>query len=104
MAPEQSLGFPTVFLSYGVHTVLATMWSVEDPRARDVAEDFYRAWAAGISAGEAFTATVTASRKRWPLSTTVDAFCLYGDRALAYPLGIGNSPPDGSDANGSSPS
>jgi hypothetical protein len=28
---------------------------------------------------------VNACREKWPLSTTVDAFCLYGDRDLAFP-------------------
>jgi len=83
--PEQSLGFPTVFLSHGVRTMLATLWSVEDPKARDFSQSFYRAWTSGMTAGEAFTAAMAACRESWPLSTTVDAFCLYGDRALAYP-------------------
>ena len=84
-APEQSLGFPSVFLSHGVRAVLATLWPVDDPRARVVAESFYRNWASGMNIGEAFTATVNACREKWPLSTTVDAFCLYGDRDLAFP-------------------
>ena len=48
-APEQSLGFPSVFLSYGARAVLATLWPVDDPRARDIAESFYRNWARAVS-------------------------------------------------------
>jgi len=84
-APEQSLGFPSVFISHGVRAVLATLWPVDDPRAKDIAESFYRNWASGMTAGQAFTATMATFRSKLPLSTTVDAFCLYGDRDLAFP-------------------
>lgn len=91
-APEQSLGFPSVFLSYGARAVLATLWPVDDPNARDIAQSFYQNWASGLSAGEAFTATMAVCGKKWPLSTTMDAFCLYGDRDLAFPCKLARKP------------
>ncbi len=87
LAPEQALGFPVVFLSNGVRAVLGTLWPVADDLAHEIAVQFYSLWRSGGAAGEAFATTIVTYRLQWPDSATVDAFCLYGDRSLAFPLG-----------------
>lgn len=87
LAPEQALGFPVVFLSNGVRAVLVTLWPVTDDLAREIAVQFYSLWRSGGTAGEAFATAIVTHRLQWPESVTVDAYCLYGDRSLAFPRG-----------------
>ena len=85
LAPEQALGFPSVFVANGARAVLVTLWPVSDQIAHSIAVQFYRRWVAGATAGEALKSAILTHRFRSPDSTTVDAFCLYGDRSLRCP-------------------
>jgi hypothetical protein len=87
VSPEQASSLANVFLAHGTRAVLATHWNVNDELSRAIATGFCDRWAAGMTAGEAFEATLRQVRGGWRTRAidTVFAFCLLGDRDLMWP-------------------
>ena len=73
-------GWPECFLNIGASACVAPLWSVNDARAKKVAEDFY---AMTRDQGMTLSQALRETRKQWVQGThlTYLAYVLYGDPA-----------------------
>ncbi len=80
----QSLGM--AFLIQGGEAVVATLWAVSDACARFFAEKFIKGLKSGLTAGEAFSASIANLRQlsggEWNSPAYWGAFQLYGNKSI----------------------
>ncbi|WP_142060022.1 CHAT domain-containing protein [Pseudarthrobacter sp. B4EP4b] len=78
--PDESISFPTAFLTAGAKSVIAPLWPIDDDVAYELATLFYEYWKLdGISPAIALRMAATKMRDAHPDSSTWAAFMLAGD-------------------------
>jgi hypothetical protein len=79
-------GLAAPFLGAGARTVVASTWPVNDRRATQLIESFYRALASGLSMGEALQAAKLEALRAGLPPREWAAWTLIGDPIASIPL------------------